>query len=179
MNRHRALGVLLVLLAGVMPLAAQVVMDNHLEDGSRYVCSREEVMYDNYFHTAMFAVAAVVDVSGMVAFSLEVTFDEGMLHVSKGDSLTLVLRGGDRIVLKTNRDVNKADILKRHYRSHNDYYVTCHFPLSNYDIQRMTRNNTTKISMQTDRFTFDRKVEKFQDSFRKQFTAVYRFLFRN
>ena len=99
--------------------------------------------------------------------------------MSQGDSITLVLRGGSRIVLKTDRDVTKADILKRHYRDRNDYYVTCHFPLNNYDIQRLTRNRTTKISMQTDNFTFDRKVDKFQDNFRKQFTAVYRFLVSN
>ena len=156
--------------------ASQVSVDHYRGDGMRYVRSCEEVMYDNYFHTARFAVAAVVNDAGMASFSLEVTFDEGMLHVSQGDSLTLVLRGGARIVLKTDRDVTKGDILKRHYRSRNDYYVTCHYPLSNYDIQRLTRNRTTKISMQTDRFTFDRKVDKFQERFRKQFTELYRFL---
>ena len=156
--------------------ASQVSVDHYRGDGKRYVRSCDEVMYDNYFHAARFAVAAVVDAGGIVTFSLEVTFDEGMLYVTQGDSLTLVLRGGSRIVLKTDRDVTKADILKRHYRSYNDYYVTCHYPLSNYDIQRLTRNRTTKISMQTDEFTFDRKVDKFQEHFRKQFTAVYRFL---
>lgn len=159
-----------------MTAASQVSVDHYRGDGLRYVRSCDEVMYDKYFHAARFAVAAVVDDGGMLTFSLEVTFDEGMLYVTQGDSLTLVLRGGDRIVLKTDRDVTKADILKRHFRSYNNYYVTCHYPLSNFDIQRLTRNRTTKISMQTDRFTFDRKVDKFQDRFRKQFTAVYRFL---
>ena len=175
---RRAIWTAILLAAGIC-VSAQVSVDHYLRNGTRYVCSNQEVMYDNYFHTARFAVAAVTDAGGIVTFSLEVTFDEGMLHVSQGDSITLVLRGGDRIVLKTDRDVTKADILKRHYRTHNDYYVTCHFPLSNYDIQRLTRNRTTKISMQTDRFTFDRKVDKFQDRFRKQFTAVYRFLIRS
>lgn len=162
-----------------MSAASQVSVDHYRGDGLRYVRSCDEVMYDNYFHAAKFAVAAVADAAGMITFSLEVTFDEGMLQVSQGDSITLVLRGGSRIVLKTDRDVTKADILKRHYRDRNDYYVTCHFPLNNYDIQRLTRNRTTKISMQTDNFTFDRKVDKFQDNFRKQFTAVYRFLVSN
>ena len=178
MNYMRAIWTTLLLAAGIC-VSAQVSVDHYRSDGKRYVRSCEEVMYDNYFHTARFAVAAVADAGGLVTFSLEVTFDEGMLHVSEGDSLTLVLRGGSRVVLHTDRDVTKTDILKRHYRTYNDYYVTCHYPMSNYDIQRLTRNRTTKISMQTDRFTFDRKVDKFQEHFRKQFTAVYRFLIGN
>lgn len=160
-----------------LPVAAQVSVDYYQDDGTRYVCSQQEVMYDDFFHAARFAVAANVDAAGMVSFSLEVTYDEGMLHVSEGDSLTLVLRGGDRVVLKTDRDVTRADIVKRHYRTYNDYYVTCHYLMSTYDIQRITRNRVTKLSAQTDRFTFDRKLDKpFQDSFRRQFTAVYRYL---
>ena len=110
---------------------------------------------------------------------LEVTYDEGLIEVLQGDSLTLVLRGGDRIVLKTDRDVTRADIVKRHYRTRNDYYVTCHYPISTYDIQRITRNRVTKMSAQTQGFTFDRKLDKFQDRFRRQFTAVYRYLIGN
>lgn len=176
MKFRRAIWLWLVGLAGFMPLMAQVSVDYRMEDGSRYVCSQQEVMYDNFFHTARFAVAATVDATGMATFTLEVTYDEGMLHVSQGDSLTLVLRGGERIILKTDRDVTRADIVKRHFRSHNDYYVTCHYKMSTYDIQRITRNRVTKLSAQTDRFTFDRKLDKFQDRFRRQFTAVYRFL---
>ena len=73
-------------------------------------------------------------------------------------------------------NVTRADIVKRHYRSYNDYYVTCHYPLSSYDIQRITRNRVTKLSSQTGSYTFDRKLEKFEDRFRRQFTAVYRYL---
>ena len=175
MNLRHAIVTTFLLAAGIS-VSAQVSVDHYRSDGTRYVRSCDEVMYDDFFHAARFAVAAVAEGSGMMSFSLEVTFDEGFLHVSRGDSITLVLRGGDRIVLKTDRDVTRSDILKRHYRSYNDYYVTCHYPMSNYDIQRLTRNRTTKISMQTDRFTFDRKVDKFQDKFRRQFTAVYRFL---
>ena len=72
----------------------------------------------------------------------------------------------------------RADIVKRHYRTYNDYYVTCHYPMSTYDIQRITRNRVTKLSSQTQHYTFDRKLDKFQDRFRRQFTAVYRYLIR-
>ena len=160
----------------VLPASAQVTVDHYREDGTRYVCSRQEVMYDDYFHTARFALAAATDAAGMVTFCLEVTYDEGFLQVSAGDSLTLVLRGGDRVVLKTSHDVTRTDIVKRHFRTHNDYYVTCRYPMSTYDIQRITRNRVTKVSVQTDRFNFDRKVDKFQDRFRRQFTAVFRYL---
>ena len=168
----------LLLASSLMPVAAQVSVDYHRDDGTRYVCSSQEVMYDDFFRAARFAVAATVDPYGMVTFSLEVTFDEGLLQVSRGDSLTLVLRGGDRIILTTDRDVTRADIVKRHYLTYNDYYVTCHYPLSNYDIQRITRNRITKFSAQTDKFVFDRKLDKFQDHFRRQFTAVYRYLIK-
>ena len=171
----KAIGLLAALAASALPTLAQVSIDHYMEDGSRYVCSQQEVMYDDFFHTARFAVSAT-SYGGMLAFSLEVTYDEGMLHVSEGDSLTLVLRGGDRIVLKTDRDVTRADIVKRHYRTHNDYYITCYYPISNYDVQRISRNRVTKLSAQTDKFTFDRKLDKFQDRFRRQFTAVYRYL---
>ena len=160
----------------IIPAASQVCVDHHRDDGSRYVCSQQEVLYDDFFHTARFAVSATVEYGGIVSFTLEVTFDEGLLQVSRGDSITLVLRGGDRIVLKTDRDVTKADIVKRHYRTYNDYYVTCYYPISTYDIQRISRNRVTKISVQTDKSTFDRKLDKFQDRFRRQFTAVYRYL---
>ena len=40
-------------------------------------------------------------------------------------------------MLKTDRNVTRSDIVKRHYLTYNDYYVTCHYPLSNYDIQRI------------------------------------------
>jgi len=168
--------ILMALLGVVAPMTAQVSVDYLNDDGLRYVCSRQEVMYDDFFHAARFAVSATAHNSGLVTFMLEVTFDEGLLHVSQGDSLTLVLRGGDRIILTTDRDVTRSDIVKRHYLTYNDYYVTCHYPLSTYDIQRISRNRVTKFSFQTDRFTFDRKLDKFQDHFRRQFTAVYRYL---
>lgn len=165
-----------LLAASMLPATAQVSVDHYREDGTRYVCSNQEVMYDDFFHAARFAVAATADAAGMVTFSLEVTYDEGLLQVSAGDSLTLVLRGGDRVVLKTDRELSRADIIKRHYRTYNDYYITCHYSMNTYDIQRITRNRVTKISVQTDRFDFDRKLDKFQDRFRRQFTAVYRYL---
>ena len=173
------IGIVLALLGVVMPAAAQVSVDFYREDGTRYVCSQQEVLYDDFFHAARFSVAATADAGGLVTFSLEVTYDEGMLHVSAGDSLTLVLRGGDRVILTTDRDLSRADILQRHFRTYNNYYITCYYPLSTHDIQRITRNRVTKISAQTDDFTFDRKLGKFQDSFRRQFTAVYRFLMGN
>ena len=175
----RTIWVTAALLAGLVPAAAQVSVDHFKGDGTRYVRSCQEVMYDDFFHSATFAVAAHANVGGLVTFTLEVTFDEGMLNVSQGDSLTLVLRGGDRIILTTDRDLSRTDIIKRHYRTYNDYYITCYYPLSSYDIQRITRNRVTKISAQTDDLTFDRKLGKFQDSFRRQFTAVYRFLIGN
>ena len=166
----------MALLCGVMPMAAQVSVDHYRNDGTRYVCSKQEVLYDNYFHAARFAVSAVANAAGLVTFSLEVTYQEGMLHVSQGDSLTLVLRGGERIVLKTDRDLGREDITKRHFIDRNEYYITCHYAMSTYDIQRITRNRVTKLSSQTDSFTFDRKLDKFQDRFRRQFTAVYCYL---
>lgn len=165
-------------LVATAALTAQVSVDHYRDDGTRYVRSQQDVMYDDFFHAARFAVEATADASGFVTFSLEVTYDEGMLHVSKGDSLVLVLRGGDRVILTTDRDVTRADILKRHYLTYNDYYITCHYAMSTYDIQRITRNRVTKLSAQTDRFTFDRKLDKFQDRFRRQFTAVYSYLVR-
>ena len=166
----------MAMLAGVSPLSAQVSVDHYRSDGSRYVCSQQDVMYDDYFHAARFAVSATVNNNGMVSFSLEVTYQEGLLHVSQGDSLMLMLRGGDRVILKADRETSREDIMKRHFRDRNEYYVTCHYLMSTYDIQRITRNRVTKFSSQTDSFTFDRKLDKFQDRFRRQFTAVYRYL---
>ena len=173
--KRRYWNILIMVLCGTIPLTAQVSVDLYRNDGTRYVCSQQEVMYDNFFHSARFAVSATVT-NGMVSFSLEVTYQEGMLHVSQGDSLTLVLRGGNRIVLKSDRDVARDDITKRHFRDCDEYYVTCHYLISTYDIQRITRNRVTKLSAQTDNFTFDRKLDRFQDRFRRQFTAVYRYL---
>ena len=161
---------------GLLSASGQVSIDYYMDDGSRYVRSQQEVLYDDFFHAARFAVEATATPGGLVTFSLEVTYDEGMLQVSQGDSLIFVLRGGDRVVLYTDRDVTRADILKRHYLTYNDYYVTCHYLMSTYDVQRITRNRVTKLSAQTDKFTFDRKLDKFQDRFRRQFTAVYRYL---
>ena len=166
---------MIVLMTGTASLKAQVSVDQYYGDGIRYVRSQQEVFYDNYFHAAQFAVSATVN-NGMVAFSLEVTYQEGMLHVSQGDSLTLVLRGGDHVVLKTDRGTGREDIIKRHFSDRNEYYVTCHYMMSNYDIQRITRNRVTKLSAQTGNMTFDRKLDNFQDRFRRQFTALYRYL---
>ncbi len=170
--------ILIVLMTGTASLKAQVSVDQYYGDGIRYVRSQQEVFYDNYFHAAQFAVSATVN-NGMVAFSLEVTYQEGMLHVSQGDSLTLVLRGGDHVVLKTDRGTGREDIIKRHFSDRNEYYVTCHYMMSNYDIQRITRNRVTKLSAQTGNMTFDRKLDNFQDRFRRQFTALYRYLMGN
>ena len=167
-----------IAITGAFPTAAQVSVDYYLEDGSRYVCSAQEVLYNDFFHTAHFAVEATTDASGLMMFSLQVTYDEGLLSVSRGDSLTLVLRGGNRIILTTDRDVTRSDILKRHFKNENYYYVTCHYGLREHDIQRITRNRVTKMSVQTDEFVFDRKLDKFQDRFRRQFTAVYQYLTR-
>ena len=123
------------LLCILISAKAQVSVDLYREDGSRYVRSQQEVMYDDFFHAARFAVEATANAGGLVTFTLEVTYDEGLLDVAQGDSLTLILRGGDRIVLKTDREVSRAVIVKRHYRTYNDYYVTCHYLMSSYDIQ--------------------------------------------
>lgn len=173
---NRTIGLIALAALTTMSVQAQVSIDHFRDDGTRYVCSQQEVMYDDFFHSARFAVSATATSGGLLTFALEVTYDEGMLNVSEGDSLTLVLRGGHRIILKTDRDVTRADIVKRHYRTYNDYYITCHYPMSNYDIQRITRNKVTKLSSQTDKFTFDRKLDKFQERFRRQFTALYRYL---
>lgn len=175
----KAIWVAVALLICIAPAAAQVSVDHFMGDGTRYLRSCQEVMYDDFFRSATFAVAASANAGGLVTFTLEVTYDEGLLHVTKGDSLTLVLRGGARIILTTDRDVTRADVVKRHFRNQNKYYTTCYYPLSTYDIQRITRNRVTKISAQSDDFTFDHKVDKFQDRFRRQFTAVYRYLMGN
>ena len=109
------------LLCILVPATAQVSVDHQRGDGSRYVCSRQEVMYDDFFHAARFAVAATADANGLVAFSLEVTYDEGLLEVLQGDSLTQVVHGGDRIVLKKDRESTRADLDKRHYRTSRDH----------------------------------------------------------
>ena len=175
----RAIGIVMALLAVFMPAMAQVSVDHYRDDGTRYVCSQQEVLYDDFFHAAHFAISATVSYGGLISFTLEVTYEEGLLQVSQGDSLTLVLRGGDRIVLKTDRDVSRADIVKRHFMTHNDYQVTCRYLMSTYDIQRISRNRVTKLSAQTDSFTFDRKLDRFQDRFRRQFTTLYRYLVGN
>ena len=168
------------LISSFLAATAQVSVDLYRDDGSRYVCSAQDVLYDDYFHAARFAVAATADATGLVTFALEVTYDEGLLQISRGDSLSLVLRGGDNVVLTTDRDVTRADIIKRHFLTYNNYYVTCHYPMSTYDIQRITRNRVTKLSVNTSTdYTFDRKLDKFQDRFRRQFTAVYRYLMGN
>ena len=179
MKGKRAIWTAATLLIGISPVTAQVSIDHFMGDGTRYLRSSQEVMYDDFFHSATFAVAATANSEGLVTFMLEVTYDEGLLHVSQGDSLTFVLRGGDRVIITTDRDVSRSDVVKRHFKTHNNYYTTCHYPLSTYDIQRITRNRVTKISAQTDDFTFDRKLDKFQDRFRRQFTAVYRYLMGN
>lgn len=166
----------LVLAWGCLPVSAQVSVDHYREDGIRYVCSSQEVLYDDFFHAARFAVAATVTPAGLANFAIEVTYDEGLLQVERGDSLSLVLRGGERIILTADRPVTRADIVKRHYRTYNDYYVTCHYPMSMYDVQRITRNRVTKMSVKTRNYDFDRKLDQFQDRFRRQFTAVYRYL---
>lgn len=165
-----------MMMCSALPAPAQVSVDYYQEDGIRYVCSTQEVLYNNYFHTAHFAVEATIDASGLMAFSLAVTYDEGKLNISRGDTLTLVLRGGSRIYLTAEHDVTRSDVVKRHFKNGNTYYVTCHYRMNDYDVQRITRNRVTKISVQTDEFDFDRKVDKFQDRFRRQFTAVYRYL---
>ena len=175
----RAIWLWLMAAALAVPSMAQVSVDSYWEDGTRYVCSQQEVLYDDFIHAARFAVSATVVAGGMMAFSLEVTYDEGLLHVSQGDSLTLVLRGGDRIILKTDRDVTRADIVKRHFRTHNNYYVTCHYPMSTYDVQRIRRNRVTKLSAQAGDYTFDHKLDKFQDRFRRLFSSLYKYLVEN
>ena len=74
MTKEVLIGIILLLTAGSMPAVAQVAVDHYRSDGMRYVCSQQEVMYDDFFHAARFAVAAVADAEGLVTFSLEVTF---------------------------------------------------------------------------------------------------------
>ena len=170
------LAVVVTVSCSTRPAIAQISIDQYLEDGKRYVCSSQVVLYDDFFHSASFAVAATADTDGLVTFSLEVTYDEGMMNVSQGDSLIFTLRGGDHILLLTDRDVTQADIIKRHFKTRNEYYITCHYAMKFHDIQRITRTRSTKLRAQTDGFTFDRKLEGFQDRFRRQFIAVYRYL---
>lgn len=167
---------LLMLLAVAMTAKGQVAVDRWGDDGTRVVRSAQEVMYDDFFHTARFAVIATADASGLVNFAMEVTFDEGLLDVSRGDTLALTLRGGERVILTTDRDLTRADIVKRHYRTYNDYYVTCHYPLTAHDIYRLSNVKATKMTVQTGALKFDRKLDRFNERFSRQFAAVYHYL---
>ena len=165
-----------MLLAGALPARGQVAVDHFRDDGTRLVRSAQEVMYDDFFHTARFAVVATADASGLVNFTMEVTYDEGLLEMSRGDTLALTLRGGERVILTTDRNLTRADIVKRHYRTYNDYYVTCYYPLTAHDIHRMSSVKATKMTVQTDAFDFDRKLDRFHERFARQFAAVYHYL---
>jgi len=48
--------------------------------------------------------------------------------------------------------------------------------MSTYDVQRISRNRVTKLSAQAGDFIFDRKLEKFQDRFRRLFSSLYKHL---
>lgn len=165
-----------MLLTGAMTARGQVSVDHFRDDGSRLVRSAQEVMYDDFFHTARFAVIATADASGLVNFTMEVTYDEGLLDVSRGDTLALSLRGGERLILTADHDVTRADIVKRHYRTYNDYYVTCCYPLTAQDIYRLSNVKATKMTVQTKGFDFERKLDRFHERFARQFAAVYHYL---
>jgi len=172
--RFFALGMTwLVMLFLTVRMSAQFVVDEYNDDGSRYVCSSDAIFYDNFFHTARFAVAANADSQGVLTFQLQVTYDEGWLEVEQGDTLELVLRGGSRVILTTDRAVSRGDMVKRHYLDHNDYYVTCYYPLTVNDIQRLCQVRTTKITVRVRNYTFDRRIDHFQDRFTRLFTAIY------
>jgi len=178
MARNRFYIVVLLVLWGCLyhSATAQVAVDVLNDDGSRYVRSVPIVLYDNYFHTAQFAIAALADAQGVVDFSLEVTYDEGLLHITQGDTLTLVLRGGSRVTLITSRTPSRGDVVKRHYRDHNDYYITCCYNLTYRDIIQLLQTRTTKLSAQAGSYWFDRRLDRFQNHFRRLFASIYNYL---
>jgi len=161
------------LLLGCLSASAQVAVDQWRADGSRYICSAQATLYDNYFHTARFAIAAIADSLGLVDFELVVTYDEGLLHISQGDTLALTLRGGRQVILTTKHDVRRADIIKRHYRDHNDYLITCHYTLPVSDMVSLYKTRSTKLTKQTDQFIFHRRLDGFQQRFTRLLAAVY------
>jgi len=153
--------------------AQEVEVDFTDGDGYRYVRTAQVTFYDNFFHTAWFAVSAVVSPEGEAFYQLEVTYDEGYLKIARGDTLNLTLRGGDVVRLFATHDVERSDVVKRHYADHNDYLITCRYALPVDDIRRLYQTRTTKMSARMASMRFDRRVDAFQARFSRMFNNVF------
>lgn len=169
----RCLSYLLLWLLPVVALAQDIAVDITDGDGYRYVRTAGAVIYDDYFHTARFALAAVVPPDGAESYQLEATYDEGFLQLGRGDTLELVLRGGDRIYLTALADLTRADVVKRHYRDHNDYLITVRYGLDIGQLRRLYETKTTKCVLHLrGGGTVEHRIDLFQRNFSRLLTAL-------
>lgn len=121
------------------------------------VISPEQVAYDHYFDAATFAVEAEVSADTM-AYWLLMTYDEGRIQVPQGSELTLHLRDRTTIVLTTDRELRREDIMLRRWRDRTQYYITCRYPITHEQLNRIISKDAYRLEIQTSQGLITRSV---------------------
>lgn len=115
-------------------------------------------LYDDWFHAATCRILTT-STGDSLAYTLAVTFDEGQIKVPQGSALQLILKGGMRIELFTDREINKRkDISKRRYRNRTDVYITCHYPITRKQLEMLSQNEITRLRAATDNGWIERRI---------------------
>ena len=115
-------------------------------------------LYDDWFHAATCRILTT-ESGDSLTYTLAVTFDEGQIKVPQGSALQLLLKGGTRIELFTDREINKRkDVAKRRYRNRTDVYITCHYPITRKQLLLLEQNEITRLKALTDSGWIERRI---------------------
>ena len=115
-------------------------------------------LYDDWFHAATCRILTT-EIGDSLAYTLAVTFDEGQIKVPEGSSLVLMIKGGTKLELFTDRDINKRrDVTKRRYRNRTDVYITCYFPITREQIILLMQNEITRLKFSTENGLIERRI---------------------
>jgi len=172
MQRLRLIIIICVALLGATPAAAQIAVD-YQRDGVRYVRTNAEPLYDTFFNSAQYALAATVDSLGQAQWLLEVTYDEGLLDIAAGDTLQVLQRGRKLVTLRTVAPVTRADILRRHYIDRDDYYITARYAMTIADIEALYSTRSLWVHVQAGDYSFDRRIYAWPTRFTRMFNALF------
>lgn len=128
---------------------------------ARAVVSPSQVAYDHYFDAATFALEAQVS-ADTVAYWLVLTYDEGNIHVPQGSPLTIHLRDRSTLILATDREVGRRDIMLRRWRNRTICYTTCRYPITQEQLSRILAKDAYRFEIQTARGVITRQVRGFK-----------------
>lgn len=134
-----------------------------------YDRSGQVVLYDNYFNSCSCALVAGVDSTGVDAYRLALTLEEGNIDIRQGMELNIKFRNGYVMKLICAAGVGRNDVRYRRFKDYKVRYVTVYYYINSEQLVRLMEEDAYQLEVFNTRGIAERKLNKVKN----KFTEIY------